>query len=103
MIPELLTGRSHGFPKRANNVCAYAQIFLGSCPRNEPRAFAWAARNDRKRIEPREWNAPGSHDGFACEHFGGKREGFQPGIEIGVELACNSVQRQERICAGGEG
>ena len=54
-------------------------------------------------IEPREWNAPGSHDGFACEHFGGIRAGFQPGIEIGVELARNSVQRQERICAGGEG
>ena len=38
-------------------------------------------------VEPREWNAPGSHDGFACEHSGG--------IEIGVELARNSVQRQE--------
>ena len=38
-------------------------------------------------VEPRELNAPGSRDGFACEHFGGIREGFQPGIEIGVELA----------------
>ena len=46
-------------------------------------------------VEPREWNAPGSHDGFACEHSGGIGEGFQPGIEIGVELARNSVQRQE--------
>ena len=46
-------------------------------------------------VEPREWNAPGSHDGFAGEHSGGIREGFQPGIEIGVELARNSVQRQE--------
>jgi hypothetical protein len=46
-------------------------------------------------VEPRELNAPGSHDGFACEDFGGIREGFQPGIEIGVELARNSVQRQE--------
>ena len=46
-------------------------------------------------VEPRELNAPGSHDGFACEHSGGIREGFPPGIEIGVELARNSVQRQE--------
>src|ERR1700693_286647 len=46
-------------------------------------------------VESRELNAPGSHDGFACEHSGGIREGFQPGIEIGVELARNSVQRQE--------
>src|SRR5271165_7551464 len=46
-------------------------------------------------IEPREWNAPGSHDGFACEHSGGIREGFQSGIEIGGEPAHNSVQRQE--------
>src|SRR5271166_5469889 len=34
-------------------------------------------------VEPRELDAPGS------------REGFLPGIEIGVELARNSVQRQE--------
>ena len=46
-------------------------------------------------VEPREWNAPGSHDGFACEDSRGIREGFQPGIEIGVELARYSVQRQE--------
>ncbi len=46
-------------------------------------------------VEPRELNAPGSHDGFACEHSGGIREGFQPDIEIGVELARNSVQCQE--------
>jgi hypothetical protein len=46
-------------------------------------------------VEPRELNTPGSHDGFACEHFGGIRGGFQPGIEIGVELARNSVQRPE--------
>src|SRR6516165_5777879 len=46
-------------------------------------------------VELREWNAPGSHDGFACEHSGGIREGFQPGVEIGIELARNSVQRQE--------
>src|SRR5271166_2070868 len=36
--------------------------------------------------EPRELNALGSHDGFAGVHPGGIREGFQPGIEIGVEL-----------------
>src|SRR5271165_2237584 len=46
-------------------------------------------------VEPREMDAPGSRDGFACEHPGGIREGFLPGIEIGVELARNSVQRQE--------
>ena len=46
-------------------------------------------------VEPRELNAPGSHDGFAGEHSGGIREGFPPGVEIGVELARNSVQRQE--------
>src|SRR5271165_2257285 len=46
-------------------------------------------------IEPWELDAPGSRDGFACEHSGGIREGFLPGIEIGVELARNSVQGQE--------
>jgi hypothetical protein len=46
-------------------------------------------------VEAREWNPPGSHDGFACEDSRGIREGFQPGIEIGVELAHDSVQRQE--------
>jgi hypothetical protein len=45
-------------------------------------------------VEPRKLDAPGSHGGFACEHSGGIREGFQPGIEIGVELARNSLQRQ---------
>src|SRR5208282_1259492 len=45
-------------------------------------------------VEPREWNAPGSHGGFACEFSGGIRQGFEPGIEIAVELARNSVQRQ---------
>jgi hypothetical protein len=96
VIPELLQGTSHGFPKRVNQCLCIRTNFFGSCPRNEPRAFAWAARNDRIRlVEPREWNAPGSHDGFACEHSGGIGEGFQPGIEIGVELARNSVQRQE--------
>src|SRR6202041_2434543 len=46
-------------------------------------------------VEPRELNAPDSRDGFASQHFGGIREGFQPGIETGVELARNSLQRQE--------
>jgi hypothetical protein len=46
-------------------------------------------------VEPREWNAPGSHHGFACEHPGGIREGSQPGTEIRIELARNSVQRQK--------
>jgi len=41
-------------------------------------------------VEPRALNAPDSHDGFAGKHFGGLREGFQPGIEIGVELARNA-------------
>jgi len=63
----------------------------------KPRAFAWAApeRIEIGPVEPRELNAPCSHDGFACEHSGSIREGFLPGIEIGVELARNSVQRQE--------
>ena len=34
-------------------------------------------------------------NGFACEYSGGIGEGFPPGIDIGVELARNSVQRQE--------
>src|ERR1700686_5227218 len=46
-------------------------------------------------VEPRELNAPGAHDGFAGEHSGGIGQGFPPGIEIGIELARNSVQRQE--------
>jgi hypothetical protein len=46
-------------------------------------------------VKPRELNAPGAHDGFAGEHSGGIRQGFPPGIEIGIELARNSVQRQE--------
>jgi hypothetical protein len=54
-------------------------------------------------VEPRELNAPGSHDGFACEHFEGIREGFQPGFEIEVELARNSVQRQKGFAQEEEG
>ena len=46
-------------------------------------------------IEPREWNAPGSHDGFACEHSGSIREGFQPGIEIGVALVRDSIVKED--------
>ena len=46
-------------------------------------------------VEPRELDAQGARDGFACEHSGGIGKGFPPGIEIGVELARNSVQRQE--------
>jgi len=77
-------------------VCASAQILnraremSGERSRGQPRTIGIGS------VEPREWNAPGSHDdGFACEHPGGIREGFHPGIEIGVELARNSVQRQE--------
>src|SRR5271166_2351315 len=39
---------------------AYAQT-CGSCPRNEPRAFAWAARNDRNRA--------GRATGIECSRF----------------------------------
>src|ERR1700740_3268358 len=47
-------------------------------------------------VEPWELNAPGSHDGLALVNTrGGIGEGFQPGIEIGVELSRNSTQRQE--------
>ncbi len=31
VIPELPSGTSHGFPKRANAFCAYAQTSSGSC------------------------------------------------------------------------
>jgi hypothetical protein len=40
---------------RQRVLCKCANI-LWMCPRNEPRAFAWAARNDR--------NQTGSHDGW---------------------------------------
>ena len=70
-----------------------------------PNPFFWHRGRERSRgqsgtieIGPAErgkLDAPASRNGFACEHPGGIREGFQPGIEIGVELARNSVQRQE--------
>ena len=35
-------------------------------------------------VEPREWNAPGSHDdGFACEHPRGIREGSTQALKSG--------------------
>jgi len=49
MIPKLLNGISHRFSKRVNKLLCICTIFLESCQRNEPRAFAWAARNDRNR------------------------------------------------------
>ena len=96
MIPELLHGTSHGFPKRANKFVAFAQIFpdrAREMSRERPRGQPGTIKIGP--VEPRELNAPGSREGFAGEHFGGVREGFQPGIETGVELARNSVQRQE--------
>src|SRR5271157_1651475 len=61
VIPELLNETSHRFPKRVNKLVAFAQTFLESCPRNEPRAFAWAARNDRNRV--------GRATGMECSKF----------------------------------
>jgi hypothetical protein len=45
-------------------------------------------------VEPREGNAPGSHNGIACENSGSIREGSSQALKSGVELAPNSVQRQ---------
>src|SRR5271157_2479206 len=96
VIPELLNETSHRFPKRVNKLVAFAQTF-GNRARemSRERSRGQPGTIEIGSVEPREWNAPGSHDGFACEHSGGIREGFQSGIEIGVEPARNSVQRQE--------
>jgi len=37
--------------------------------------------------EPREWNAPGSHGGFAWEYSGGIRQGFEPGTQCSGSVA----------------
>ena len=73
-------------PKRVDDVCANAQKL--ACWRNQPRAFAWAARNARNRAAQatQVQNAPASHDSFACQHSRGMRKGFQPGIEIGFRM-----------------
>ena len=42
-------------------------------------------------VEPRELYAPGSSDGFACEHPGDIRDGFLPGIEIRVDTLQGSA------------
>ena len=64
----------------------------------------WAAERSRGQpgtieigpVEARKLNAPGSHDGFASEHFGGISEGFRPGmVKSGSSLARNFLQRQE--------
>ncbi len=41
VIPELPSGTSHGFPKRANAFCAYAQTSSGSCLQELPAFGAW--------------------------------------------------------------
>ena len=96
MIPELLKRTSHGFPKRVNKFCANAKTFFGCAREMSPdRSRGQPGTIEIGPVEPRELNAPGSHDGFAWEDSGAIREGFQPRIEIGVELAHNSIQRQE--------
>ena len=87
---------SHGFPKRANEFLHPHKLFLDRAPDlSRERSRGKPGTIEIGPVEPWELNAPGSHDGFACEHPGGIHEGFHPGIEIGVEPARNSVQRQE--------
>jgi len=52
MIPKLIK-ISHRFPQRDRVFFAFATMFFGSCPRNEPRAFA---RNSLERSKPRRSN-----------------------------------------------
>src|SRR5271165_621708 len=84
-----------GFRNPPTSIFASAQTFCNRAREmSRERSRGQPATIEIGLVEPREWNAPGSHDGFACEHSGSIREGFQPGIEIGVELVCDSVQRQ---------
>ena len=95
MIPELLSKKWHGFRKRANNFCICTIFSDRICEMSRQHSRRQPGTIEIGLVEPRELNAPSSHEGFAGEHSGGVGEGFQPGIEIGVELARNSVQRQE--------
>ena len=96
MILELLSKRWHGFRKQANKFFAFAQLFPdGLCQMSRQDSRGQPGTLEIGPVEPRELNAPSSRHGFAGEDFGGVGEGFPPGIEIGVELARNSVQRQE--------
>ena len=46
---NLLTEHRTDFRNASTVVLLLHKLFPGSCPRNEPRAFAWTARNDRNR------------------------------------------------------
>src|SRR5215469_16794831 len=94
MIPELLNGASHGFPKRVNRFFAFAQSF-GSCPREMSRERS-AGQPGTIEIAPAEpQNAPGSLDGFACEHFQRHARGVsRQALKAGFRRASG------RICAG---
>ena len=50
MIPELLNGASHGFPKRVNKFfLRMHNVYSDRAREMRPPAFAWAARDDRNR------------------------------------------------------
>ena len=76
-------------------VFAFAQLLERAREMSRERSRGQPATIEIGPVEPREWNAPGAHDGFAGEHSGRIGQDFPPGIEIGIELARNSVQRQE--------
>jgi hypothetical protein len=80
VIPELLNGTSHGFPKRANKFCAYAQIFRDRAREMSPIEIG--------PVELRELNAPGSHD-----------NGIRSGILVrGIQFAkCEISKRLESV------
>ena len=89
MIPELVRPQYRtDFRNASTFVLHLHKTCFRSCPRNKPRAFAWAVRNDRNRAG----RATGM--GIECSRFARRLrlqtlrrrmcEGFQPGIEIGV-------------------
>ena len=93
MIPELLDGTSHGLRNAPTNFLHLHKTFEhrpGAMSRQRPRGQPGTI--EIGPVDPREWQAPAAHDGFAGEHSGGIGEGFQPGIEVRVELARNSIQ-----------
>jgi hypothetical protein len=73
VIPELLNRRSHGFPKRRNKFCAFAQNFDRAREMSRERSRGQSGTIEIGPVEPRELGAPGSRDGFAREHSGSKR------------------------------
>src|ERR1700745_3049332 len=58
-------------------------------PRRQPGTI------EARLVEPGKRNAPASYEGFAGEPFRSVGDRLEPGVEIGVKLAGNSVQREE--------